>query len=69
MEETYKLLPELLEDPRHYRRVLGWMFVSRADSSHYQMKLASKYLHERDPELMAWITRNLVTNWRARQFR
>jgi len=69
MEETIKILPQLLEDERHYRRVLGWMFVSRADSSHYQMKLASMYLHERDPELMAWITRNLVSNWRARQFR
>lgn len=57
---TFESVEKLLDDPRHYRRVLGWMFVSRADNKRYQMALASRHLEERDEELLAWITGNLV---------
>ncbi len=60
IESTRKPVMELLEDPRHYRRVLGWLFVSGSDSRRYQMELASRYLEERDEELLAWITQNLA---------
>ena len=61
--DTYETIPRLLDDPRHYRKVLGWMFVSRTDNSRYQMELASRYLEERDEELLAWITGNLAHTW------
>ena len=57
---TYEKVAELLDDPKHYRKVLGWMFVSRTGNSRYQMLLASQHLEERDEELLAWITENLV---------
>lgn len=60
---TYDKIAELLDDPKHYRKILGWMFVSRSDNGHYQMALASRYLDERDEELLAWITRNLPLTW------
>ena len=69
---THEKVAQLLDDPKHYRKVLGWMFVSRTDNSRYQMALASRHLAERDEELLAWITKNLAqtwalhrTNWRA----
>ncbi|MBQ9083541.1 MAG: hypothetical protein IJY28_08585, partial [Clostridia bacterium] len=55
----YEEIPTLLDDPRHYRKVLGWMFVSQTDNSHYQAQMASQHLHERDLELLAWIVPNL----------
>ena len=60
---THDKVAELLDDPNHYRRVLGWMFVSRTDNSRYQMILASQYVEERDEELLAWITGNLAQTW------
>lgn len=60
---THDKVAELLDDPKHYRKVLGWMFVSRTDNSRYQMILASQYLEERDEELLAWITGNLAQTW------
>ena len=60
---THDEVSELLDDPKHYRRVLGWMFVSRTDNNRYQMILASSYLEERDEELLAWITGNLAQTW------
>lgn len=61
--ETYDMVPHLLEDSRHYRQVLGWLFVSRTDNSRYQMIMASQYLEERDEELLAWIVQNLAQTW------
>ena len=60
---THDKVAELLDDPKHYRKVLGWIFVSRTDNSRYQMILASQYLEERDEELLAWITGNLAQTW------
>ena len=60
---TQDKVTALLEDPRHYRKVLGWMFVSRSDNQLYQMTLASEHLEERDEELLAWITGNLAQTW------
>ncbi len=60
---TLDMVPHLLEDPSHYRQVLGWLFVTRTDSSRYQMAMASRYLHERDEELLAWIVQNLSQTW------
>ena len=62
--ETHDKVAQLLDDPNHYRKVLGWMFVSRTDNSRYQMILASGYLEERDEELLAWITGNLAQTWK-----
>ncbi len=63
IEDTYQTVPELLEDSRHYRQVLGWLFVTRSDNSLYQMKTACRYLNERDEELLAWIIKNLSVTW------
>lgn len=60
---TYDMVPHLLEDSRHYRQVLGWLFVTRTDSSRYQTIMAFQYLEERDEELLAWIVRNLAQTW------
>lgn len=60
---AYDKVDELLDDPKHYRRVLGWMFVSRSDNRRYQMLLASQHLEEQDEELLAWITENLAQTW------
>ncbi len=57
---TFESVEKLLDDPQHYRRVLGWMFVSRADNKRYQMALVSRHLEERGEGLLAWITGNLV---------
>ncbi len=65
--DTYKMVPQLLENPRHYRRVLGWLFVSQTDSPLYQMHMASAHLQERDEELLAWIVPNLAYTWQLRQ--
>ncbi len=70
-EGTCNEVPQLLEDPRHYRQVLGWLFVTRTDNRLYQMRLACRYVTERDEELLAWIVQNLAvtytlltTSWR-----
>lgn len=57
---TRDTVTQLLEDPRHYRRVLGWLFITRSDNSLYRMSMASRYLEERDEELVAWIAGNLA---------
>ena len=54
--DTDRMVRLLLDDGEKYRRILGWLFVSRTDSSRYKMHLAGEYLNERDEELLAWIT-------------
>ena len=49
----------LLDAKEKYRRILGWYFITHSDSSHYRMQVASCYLTERDPEILAWILGNL----------
>lgn len=53
---TDRMVRLLLDDGEKYRRILGWLFVSRTDSSRYKMRLAGEYLNERDEETLAWIT-------------
>lgn len=57
--KTDQMAANLLEDSRKYRRILGWLFVSRTDSSAYQMNMARRYIEERDEEVLAWIVSNL----------
>ena len=59
--DTDEYAEKLLNDEKKYRKVLGWLFVSRTDVAHYQMNTASEYLDERDEELLAWIISNLAT--------
>ncbi len=59
-EDVHLSVHRLLEDPRPYRRVLAWLFVSRTYADKYCMSLAAAHLQERDEELLAWIVRNLV---------
>lgn len=59
MDAANQMVEKLLTSDEKYRRLLGWYFVSHADSSYYQMKLAERYLEERDEELLAWIINNL----------
>lgn len=59
-EDTIPLVEKLLTDPLHYRRVLGWFFVSNMDRTAYQMLHASNHLDERDEELLAWVVNNLA---------
>ena len=49
----------LLDAKEKYRRILGWYFITHSDSSRYRMQVASCYLAERDPEILAWILGNL----------
>ena len=60
---TYQMAERLLDDARHSRRVLGWYFIRHSDSSRFQMALASRYLGERDEELLAWIVSNLSSTF------
>ena len=50
--DTDRMVRHLLDDGEKYRRILGWLFVSRTDSSRYKMHLAGEYLNERDEELL-----------------
>ncbi|MGF0032265.1 DUF4132 domain-containing protein [Bariatricus sp. SGI.154] len=59
IEKTDWMACRLLEDEKKYRRILGWLFVSRTDSSSYQMKMAERYIEEREEEILAWVTSNL----------
>lgn len=63
IRDTENMVRRLLDDEKKYRRVLGWLFVSRTDSTNYQMRLASSYLEERDEELLAWMISNLVCTY------
>lgn len=60
IEDTDEMARKLLDDPKKYRRILGWLFVSRTDNADYKMHLASSYLEERDEETLAWIINNLT---------
>ena len=53
--DTDRTVRLLLDDGEKYRRILGWLFVNRTDSSRYKMRLAGEYLNERDEETLAWI--------------
>lgn len=58
--KTDRMAERLLGDERKYRRILGWLFVSRTNSSDYQMAMARRYLDERDEEVLAWVVSNLA---------
>lgn len=60
---AYQQAAALLEDPMHYRRVLGWLFITRSDSSLLKMQLSSRYLDCRDEEILAWVVQNLTHTW------
>lgn len=60
IEKTDSMARKLLNDDKKYRRILGWLFVSRTDNQRYQMNMAADYLEERDEEILAWVVNNLV---------
>lgn len=60
MGDTDEKVRLLLEDEKKYRRILGWFFISHADNRSYQMRMASQHLKERDEEILAWVTSNLI---------
>lgn len=55
IRDTEEMTEKLLSDKSQYRRVLGWLFVSRSNSDAYKLHFARKYIAERDEELLAWI--------------
>lgn len=57
--QTDTMARKLLDDEKKYRRMLGWLFVSRTDNAGYRMSMASRYIDERDEEILAWIVSNL----------
>lgn len=59
IDASNQMVEKLLKSEKKYRKVLGWYFVSHADNTYYQMKLAQQYLEERDEELLAFIVSNL----------
>lgn len=61
--DTDRMAEKLLNDTEHYRKILGWLFISRINSDNYQMMLAERHLGERDEEILAWIISNLAYNW------
>lgn len=64
IRDTEAMTEKLLSDKRHYRRVLGWLFVARSNSDSYKLHFARKYIEERDEELLAWITSCLPVTYR-----
>lgn len=60
IRETDQMARRLLDDEKKYRRMLGWLFVTRTDSIGYRMQIAQSYLEERDEETMAWVVNNLA---------
>lgn len=63
IDSADQMVENLLKSDKKYRKVLGWYFVSHADNSYYQMKMAEQYLEERDEELLAWIVSNLSVTY------
>lgn len=55
VKDTDQMVRTLLDDGKKYRQILGWLFISRTDSSRYRMHLAMQYLNVRDDEVLAWI--------------
>ncbi len=60
INETDQMARKLLDDERKYRRMLGWLFVTRTDSTGYRMQVARSYVNERDEETLAWVVNNLA---------
>ena len=60
INETDQMARKLLDDERKYRRMLGWLFVARTDSTGYRMQVARSYVNERDEETLAWVVNNLA---------
>ncbi len=60
VDDTFPLIQKYLDEGTHDLKVLAWMFVMHTDSNAYQMSMASKYLDERDEELLSWIIPNLA---------
>lgn len=61
--DTDLMAEKLLNDEKHYRKILGWFFVSRTNSNNYRMMMAERYLEERDEEVLAWVINNLAYSW------
>ncbi len=59
IRDTEVMTQKLLSDNQKYKQILGWLFITHSDSEAYRMTFASKFLHERDEEILAWVTRNL----------
>ncbi len=59
MHDADNAAQTLLRDEKHYRRVLGWYFISHSDNSTFQRTIACRQLNETDPELLAWVVHNL----------
>ncbi len=52
----------LIDSEEKYRRLVGWYFVTNTNSDSFRHHIATKYLHRRDPEELAWICANLYEN-------
>lgn len=63
ISQAKPMVQRLLDDPRPYRQVLGWFFISSSNDPCDQMTMAGNYLHVRDEEPLAWIIHNLNTTW------
>lgn len=61
IKATDSMVRQLLDDEKKYRRILGWLFTSRVDNNTYRMNMASRYLEERDEEILANIIGNLAS--------
>lgn len=64
IRDTEAMTETLLSDESRYRRILGWLFVTRSNSDSYKFHFAKKYLAERDEELLAWICSCLPVTFR-----
>ena len=60
LEKTERLAVKFLDDKEKYRRILGWYFITHSGSTRYRMQMASRYLAEREPEILVWIVGNLA---------
>ena len=65
VEGTDRTAEKLLTNPKKYRRLLGWYFISHVENPTYRQEMAAAHLDERDEETLAYITANLYYNPKA----
>lgn len=55
----------LLQNPEKYRRLVGWYFITSANSDVFRHELAVRHLEVLDGEELAWVFANLHQNSKA----
>lgn len=62
LEDAFKKINILAESKEKYKILLALYFAKNTDNAYFGMKVAEKFLDERDEEILAWVCTNLATN-------